>query len=265
MMHSLFNLAFPVILLVASVSTAPSQKLDKRYLDTSSYCGQWDSVSAGPYSLLLDQWGKTDAYSGSSQCASLTSFSASNNTISWKTTYNWDGGSQVKSFANIQMNDGLDKQLSTIHSIPTNWEWKNTACTPLVADVAYDMFTSTSPGGANNLKVEVMIWLANFNSGPISYNYGSNGRAISVANSIPLAGHKWDIYSGTNGVNEVYSFLPANNDFISSFTGDLLIFLQWLMSNQCLSSHQYLTTLQAGTEATSGCATFASNYSLAII
>lgn len=96
-----------------------------------------------------------------------------------------------------------------------------------------------------------MIWLANFNSGPISYNYGSNGRAISVANSIPLAGHKWysdllcverattsetlawirDIYSGTNGVNEVYSFLPANNDFISSFTGDLLIFLQVSLSS----------------------------------
>ena len=77
--------------------------------------GQWDTVTAGSYSLLLDQWGASGASSGT-DCAQLTTLSGT--TISWKTTWNWVGGTGVKSFTNIQLNSGLDKQLSAIKSIP---------------------------------------------------------------------------------------------------------------------------------------------------
>ena len=107
-------LAFLALSAPLLASAAPSE-LAKRQLDTSSHCGQWDVVTAGQYSLLLDQWGKDGATSGS-QCANVASLSG--NTISWKTTWTWTGGTGVKSFTNIQLNQGINKQLSAISSMP---------------------------------------------------------------------------------------------------------------------------------------------------
>lgn len=56
-------------------------------LDTTTHCGQWDTVAIGTaYTLYLDLWGQGGATSGS-QCSSVTSVSGT--TVAWKTTYNW--------------------------------------------------------------------------------------------------------------------------------------------------------------------------------
>ena len=60
-----------------------------------------------------------------------------------------------------------------------------------------------------------------------------------------------NLYFGSNGANNVYSFLPASGT-ISSFSGDINTFLEYLTSKQNVSSSQYLKTAQAGTEPTSG-------------
>ena len=101
--------------LLAAASPAPAA--DAAQIDTSSHCGQWDTVTAGQYELLLDQWGAGGATSGS-QCANLVSMSGS--TIAWTTTWSWTGGSGVKSFTNIQLNQGINKQLSAISSMPVS-------------------------------------------------------------------------------------------------------------------------------------------------
>jgi len=169
--------------------------------------GQWDTVTAGPYSLLLDQWGKSGASSGS-DCAQLTSFSGT--TVAWKNPWNWVGGNGVKSFTNMQLNSGLNKKLSAISSIPVSadmvqaptllnlnhyfpkkatWKWSQSSSGTVVADVAYDLFTSNTAGGSN--VNEIMIWLANYNAGPISAAYNSDGTPKPVASNINLAGHTW--------------------------------------------------------------------------
>ncbi len=108
--------AFTFLLLASPfLASASPAALVPRALDTSSHCGQWDVVQAAPYSLLLDLWGKDGATSGQ-QCANIVSLSGS--TIAWKTTWTWTGGSGVKSFANIQLDQGVNKQLSAIKSIP---------------------------------------------------------------------------------------------------------------------------------------------------
>jgi xyloglucan-specific endo-beta-1,4-glucanase len=99
-----------------------------------------------------------------------------------------------------------------------------------------------------------MIWLANYNAGPISYTYGADGSPTPVASNLSLGGHTWNLYYGTNGANYVYSFLPTSGT-ITSFSADLNAFLQYLSKSQTLAATQYLTTVQAGTEATSGSAT----------
>lgn len=56
-------------------------------------------------------------------------------------------------------------------------------------NAAYDLFTSSTAGGSN--EYEIMIWLANYGAGPISYNYDSQGNPVPVATSVALAGNTW--------------------------------------------------------------------------
>ncbi|EIN10056.1 glycoside hydrolase family 12 protein [Punctularia strigosozonata HHB-11173 SS5] len=247
---------FSVVLSLVGAALA-TPVLEKR-LDTSTHCGQWDTVTASPYSLLLDQWGLSDATSGS-DCASITSLSGT--TIAWTTTFDWVGGTSVKSFTDIELTSGVNVPLSSITSAPSTWKWSISSSGTVVADVAYDLFTSATSGGSN--AYEIMIWLANYNSGPISYTYSSSGSAVAIKTGVSLAGYTWSLYYGSNGSNYVYSFLPSST--ITSFSGDVNLFLKYLTSNGYISSSQYLTTAQAGVEATSGSATITTSaYSLVI-
>jgi len=231
---------------------------ERATIDTSTHCGQYDSVTAGQYSLNLDQWGKASATSGQS-CASLTSLTGT--TIAWTTTWTWNGAGGVKSFTDIQLNVGLNKQLSAIKSIPAVWHWSQSSST-VQADVAYDLFTANSPGGDN--VNEIMIWLANFNTGPIASSYTAAG-AVPLVTNVALAGYTWDLYKGPNGDTSVFSFLPANGQHITSFNANINVFLQYLTQHQGVSASQYLKTAQGGTEATQGSATLTSSeYSLVI-
>ena len=107
-------------------------------------------------------------------------------------------------------------------NLQSTWSWSQSTSGSIIADVAYDLFTSNSAGGSN--VNEIMIWLANFNAGPISSQYGSDGKPVPVASSISLAGHAWNLYSGSNGANAVFSFLPTSGT-ITSFSGDIKAFL----------------------------------------
>ncbi|KAI0031885.1 concanavalin A-like lectin/glucanase [Vararia minispora EC-137] len=249
-------LAFLTSTLPLAVSAVPAS-IESRAND-ATFCGLFDTTNAGTYTLFLNQWGAGGATSGS-DCASITSQSGNN--IAWKTTWTWTGGPGVKSFTNVQQNSGANRQLSAISTIPSTWVWSQSSSS-VVADVAYDLFTSPTSGGS--AAFEIMIWLANFNAGPISFHFDANGQAIPVARSISLAGHTWNLYSGSNGANAVFSFLPTSGT-ITNFSGDIKAFFTYLINNQGLSSSQFLITAQAGTEATSGSATLTtSSYSLVI-
>ena len=101
----LITLTLPILTLAAPLS---------RRLDTSSYCGHWDTIPAGSYTVLLDQWG-TKGATGQS-CAQLTSLSGSN--LAWVTDWTWSGGNGIKSYTNVQLDKGVNQQLSAIKSMP---------------------------------------------------------------------------------------------------------------------------------------------------
>ncbi|KAK1235970.1 hypothetical protein PQX77_000796 [Marasmius sp. AFHP31] len=245
-----FSKFVALLALVPFVTAAPAnESLEKRQLDTASHCGQWDTVVAGQYTLYVNQWGKANAQSGQS-CANLISLSGT--TIAWKNNWTWQGGSGVKSYTNINLNAGLGKQLSAIKSIPVNWQWSQTSSGSLVTNVAFDLFTANQPGGAD--ANEIMIWLGNWGAGPISYTYNADGTPKPVASNVNLAGRNWNVFKGSNGVNIVYSFLPSASGQITSFNADVNLFLKYLTA-QGLAQSQYLKTVQAGSEATSGTAT----------
>ncbi|TDL20531.1 concanavalin A-like lectin/glucanase [Rickenella mellea] len=250
----IFVLSSLTALIVAAPLAEPGTDLETRAsIDTGTHCGTWDTVQAGQYSLNLNQWGINGATG--SQCAGLKSLSGT--TVSWWTTWSWSSNGGVKSFTNIQLNTNLNKKLSAIKSIPSTWNWSYSSYS-MTADVAYDLFTSNSAGGSHVM--EVMIWLANINAGPLSTSYP----AKPIASNLSIAGKSWNLYEGPNGNTKVFSFLPTSGRY-TSFSGDINLFLQYLVQHQGVSSSEYLTTAQGGTEPFAGSATLTtSSFSMSI-
>jgi xyloglucan-specific endo-beta-1,4-glucanase len=106
-----------IVLFQCALALALAKRaVHRRKQDTSAYCGQWDSITAtSRYSLLVNQWGLADASAGSS-CAQV--ISVSGDAVAWMTNWTWSGGMEVKSFTNVQLNEGIHTRLSAINSIP---------------------------------------------------------------------------------------------------------------------------------------------------
>lgn len=204
----------------------------------TSICGQWDTVETGTYTVYQDLW--NEAAGTGSQCTTVDSVST-DGVLAWSTSWSWTGNSsQVKSFANTVTNTTI-ATLADISAIPSIWSWTYTG-TDVVADVAYDMFTSSSATGSD--EYEIMVWLdALGGAGPIS----SSGSAVATPE---LAGSTWDLYDGYNGDTHVFSFVATAA--VADFDGDLMDFLSYLVANEGMSDSQYLLSIGAGSEPFTG-------------
>ncbi|KAG9122771.1 hypothetical protein FRC07_000706 [Ceratobasidium sp. 392] len=237
-------LAVASLALSTLVSASPVNNevsLNKRF---NTLSGQWDTESenGGYYTLYNNLWGKDAATSGS-QTTQATSVNGKK--VAWKTTYTWAGGPyNVKSYANLGLNTGLNKKLSAIASIPSNWYWTySSASSSLVSNVSYDLWLSTTSGGAST--DEIMIWLS---------ARGGAGPAGSQIATVTVNGTSWKLFKGTVSTWTVWSFVVASGE-LTSYNQDLKGFFTYLINSQGLSSSKYLTGVQAGTEPFIGSAT----------
>lgn len=114
------KLAQAVIVSIVAAVTAnpvPTPTLQDR---ATTFCGDWDSVTTGYYTVYQNLWGKSAATSGS-QCTTLNS--GENYGVAWSTSWTWAGGSSsVKSYANAGFTMSA-RQVSGISSIPSQWYW----------------------------------------------------------------------------------------------------------------------------------------------
>lgn len=234
-----FTQAAALPLLLSTVLAAPSSPTKTLKDRSVTYCGQYDSVVTGSYTVYTDLWGEDNASSGS-QCLTIDSLSGS--TIEWSTSWTWEGGSDdVKSYSNVALTLSKGVKISSISSIPTTWKWSYTGDN-IVADVSYDTFTAASATGTN--EYEIMIWLAALGgAGPIS----STGESVG---SLKVDGTTFKLYSGPNGDTTVYSFVAETE--ATDFSGNLLAFYTYLIDDFGFSSSQYITVLEAGTEPFTG-------------
>ncbi|KAF2091498.1 glycoside hydrolase family 12 protein [Saccharata proteae CBS 121410] len=223
---------------VAAAAPTRTQTLKARSTET---CDQWGTVATGNYVVYNDLWGEDNADSGS-QCITVDSVSTDGSEIVWGASWSWSGGSSdVKSYANAALNIDTPQTLESIGTIETTWDWSYTG-SDIVADVSYDMFTSSTADGDN--EYEIMVWLAALGgAGPIS----STGSSIAT---LSVGGVDFELYSGPNGDTTVFSFVAPSE--ATSFTGDLMEFFSYLIDKQSLPETQYLTTLEAGTEPFTG-------------
>ncbi|KPM45595.1 hypothetical protein AK830_g867 [Neonectria ditissima] len=226
-------------IVAALAGLAAATPITKMLAERASFCGQWDSEVAGDYTIYNNMWGKDNADSGE-QCTTNSGLS-SDGGVAWSVDWTWSGGAgQVKSYPNAVVE--IEKaELSTITSIPSQWSWTYTG-DDIVANVAYDLFTSSTDGG--DYEYEFMIWLdALGGAGPIS----ATGSAIAT---VTLADSEWVLYQGKNSQMTVFSFVASET--VSSFCGDLMDFVDYLIDNQGVSESQIIQSVGAGTEPFSG-------------
>ncbi|KAI0913513.1 family 12 glycosyl hydrolase [Ustulina deusta] len=223
-----FTLASAALAGLALATPAPT--VDKR---ATTFCGQWDSVQTGSYIVYNNLWGSSSGTG--SQCTTVNGLSGSS--VAWSTSWSWSGGeSSVKSYANAVIQTTA-KKISAISTIPTTWAYSYTGSN-IVANVAYDLFTSSSASGSS--EYEVMVWLAALGgAGPIS----STGSPVATPT---IAGVSWKLYEGYNGAMHVFSFVASSQ--VTNFSGDLKSFLSYLTTNNGMSTSQYVTSLGAGSE-----------------
>ncbi|KAG3112449.1 hypothetical protein PI124_g8326 [Phytophthora idaei] len=200
------------------------------------FCDQWGKTTSDNYIIYNNLWGSSAATGSGKQCTSLDS--GSGDTVTWQTTWSWQGSDkEVKSYANAAL-EFDPVPLTEVKSIPSTMSYKVKYSGKVVADVAYDLFTSSTAKGEKEF--EIMIWLAAIGgAGPIS----STGKAIDTT---IIAGTEWSVYSGPNGQMMVYSFVASKQ--VEDFEGDLMEFFNYLVKSQSFKTSQYLIKVECGTE-----------------
>jgi xyloglucan-specific endo-beta-1,4-glucanase len=165
-----------------------------------------------------------------------------NSASDWGVWANHSGGG-IKSYPN--MTKWLNRRISqignlTVHTqttTPSGGAWAST----------YDIWDS-------NHRYEIMLWL-NYtgtsqgcgNVKPISYNYGSTGCSVPVT-SVNVGGRSWTVYRGSNGSNQVFSFLAQSKTNTSDL--DVKAILNWLKNNGWMGD-EVMGEMQFGFEITS--------------
>ncbi|KAM6530719.1 hypothetical protein FSOLCH5_000218 [Fusarium solani] len=210
-----------------------------RLIPRGQFCGQWDSETAGAYTIYNNLWGKDNAESGE-QCTT-NSGEQSDGSIAWSVEWSWTGGQgHVKSYPNAVV-EIEKKTLGEVSSIPSAWDWTYTG-NGIIANVAYDLFTSSTESG--DAEYEFMIWLSALGgAGPIS----NDGSPVAT---VELAGTSWKLYQGKNNQMTVFSFVAESD--VNNFCGDLADFTDYLVDNHGVSSSQILQSVGAGTEPFEG-------------
>nr|WGH58491.1 endoglucanase [Trichoderma koningiopsis] len=215
-----------------------------------SSCSQYATFSGGNYLLSNNLWGES-AGSGSG-CITDVSLGGS---ASWSTTWNWSGGqSNVKGYPNIGLNVPNKRLVTNINSMPTTAQWSYSGSS-IRADVAYDLFTASNPNHVTySGDYELMIWLG---------KYGDIQPIGSSQGTVNVGGTSWNLWYGTNGAMQTYSFVAPGN--LTNWSGDVKNFYTYLQNNKGYpASSQYVLNYQFGTEAFTGSGTFTSTWSASI-
>ena len=186
-----------------SPTTAPSGGVpsDAAWVAT----GQWDTWTNNGYTLNNDVWG--------SGAGPQTIWARTG--TNWGVVANHPRTSGVKSYPHTGKT--LNRTLSSLSSISSSFN----VAVPSDGDyeTAYDIW-------ANNNAYEIMIWTNEHGAvGPIAASYDSNG-AVPSASNVAVGGHTWNVYRGSNGSNQVYSFVRTSTT--NSGTIDVLAVLNWL-------------------------------------
>lgn len=216
------------ILSIILISTKSTTALAATWSSSDTYA----SWTNGGYILYNNIWGSGAGYQG------IWANSYSN----WGVWANHPDTGGIKSYPNVTKS--INKSLSSISTLTSSFNVTRPSSGSYVS--AYDIWT-------NGYSYEIMLWM-NYNGSvnPISYNWSSSGQPVAVYTNVTLGGHTWNVYTGSNGSNPVYSFVRTSNT--NSGTVDIKAILNWINNKGLFSGTQTVSTVQFGFEITSSSA-----------
>ncbi len=205
-------------------------------------CEQFGTTVAGSYIIQNNRWGTS-----ATQCINTTS---NGFTVTQQDGQGNTSGAPVSypsiylgcHYSNCSPNSPLPKQISTIgtanSSIGVSYPSSGTF------NGSYDIWLNADTNVSGVQDTEIMIWLnRQGNIQPI-------GSQTGTAN---IAGRGWQVWTGSNGQNNVVSYLFTGS-VITSFSFDVMDFIRdtFTRGSQYGTSAWYLTSIQAGFEPWSG-------------
>ncbi|MGJ7880517.1 GH12 family glycosyl hydrolase domain-containing protein [Streptomyces rochei] len=138
-------------------------------------------------------------------------------------------------YTNCSPGTALPARLDTVSAAPSSISYGFVG--DAVYNASYDIWLDPTPRTDGVNRTEIMIW---FNRvGPIQPIGSSVGTAT-------VGGRNWEVWTGSNGSNDVLSFVAPSA--ISSWSFDVMDFVRATVARGLAQNDWYLTSVQAGFE-----------------
>jgi hypothetical protein len=208
-------------------------------------CDQFGSTVAGQYIIMNNRWGTT-----AEQCINATSNGFS--IVSQQGVGNTSGGPVSYPaiyvgchYTNCSPGTNLPVQVSRITSAPTSISYSYVGGT---YNASYDIWLDPTPRTNGVNAMEIMIW---FN------RQGAIQPIGSPVGNTTIGGRTWQVWQGSNGANNVISYVAPSP--ITSWSFDAMAFINDIRNRGAITNSWYLTSMQAGFEPWIGGAGLAVN------
>ncbi|CAM5558008.1 MULTISPECIES: GH12 family glycosyl hydrolase domain-containing protein [Streptomyces] len=212
------------------VATQPAQAAD------TVICEQFGSaVVQGRYVVQNNRWGTSAA-----QCVTATDTGFRVTQADGSVPTNGAPKSYPSVFngchyTNCSPGTNLPAQVSTISSAPSSISYGYVS--NAVYNASYDIWLDPTPRTDGVNRTEIMIW---FNRvGPIQ----PIGSPVGTAS---VGGRSWEVWTGSNGSNDVISFVAPSA--IGGWSFDVMDFVDQTVARGLAQNNWYLTSVQAGFE-----------------
>ncbi|AWT45815.1 MULTISPECIES: glycoside hydrolase family 12 protein [Streptomyces] len=182
-------------------------------------CDQWGNTTLNGYTLYNNIWGS----GAGSQCV------WANSGTNWGVWANHPNTGGIKSYPDSKK--VINKSITSLTSLTSNYNV--TVPSSGAYNTSYDIWDT-------DYDYEIMLWVNKTGAvGPLGTSQGT----------VTLGGHTWTVYKGTNGANEVFSFIRTSNS--TSGTVNILPILKWIKDTKGWFGNETIGDVQFGYEITS--------------
>ena len=205
----------------------------------TTICEQYGSTTIqGRYVVQNNRWG-----SSATQCINVTSTGFRITQQQGSAPTNGAPLSYPSAFlgchyGNCSPGSNLPMQVSRIRSASSSISYGYTGGT---YNASYDIWLDPTPKTNGVNQMEIMIW---FN------RQGSIQPIGSVVGTTTIGGRTWQVWRGSNGANNVISYVAPSA--IGSWSFSVLDFVNDVRNRGLITSSWYLTSIQAGFEPWNG-------------
>ena len=204
----------------------------------ATVCDQFGSVTAGDYRIMNNRWGTsaTQCINTTSNGFSITQQDGVGNTSGAPTAY--PAIYLGCHYSSCSPSSALPRQINTIGSAPNSISVSYPGSGTW--DAAYDVWLNADNNTTGVQDTEIMIWLN---------RQGSIQPIGSPTGTVTIAGRSWQVWTGSNGANNVVSYLFQGSP-LTTFSFDLVAFINDTFSrgSQYGNASWWLTSVQAGFE-----------------